>query len=339
MPMASMGSTASMPQQLTHINTDSFFVKVWGIVEKDKVDFVRDMIEVYTPKLAEGFGQLRSLQELIPGKVVLAFYNTQFQRAEIVQLDGNQTRKVFVNFIDLGIVTSVDVNEIRLADNIFGSVPRSGLAEDFILHGVVARKQWTSQEVESVNLCLRHCTEISLTGIVGDKKIIQVVMSTNAQSRINLSTFLIESGLAEAVSDDNLTNLLRSKYGKTNVPAANQFNVPPPSIPNVPIPSSFAIPGQNQIRGPSLAPVYPNDTSQTTIPPTYQRIRVPKPVQTVQSVGQVQSYVYPTLQVDSTHDVVVSHVIDGMNAFTVQLKVNFSYLIPVLFYIHFFPAL
>ncbi|XP_065214372.1 maternal protein tudor-like [Planococcus citri] len=321
MPMASLGSVASMPQELTYITTDSFFIKVWGIVEKDKADFVRDVIDVYVPKLAEGVGHLRSLSELVPGKVVLAIHSGQFHRAEVMQIHGT---KVVVFFIDLGVLTSVDANEIRLADGVFNSIPRTGFAEDFILHGTIARRAWTNQDTEMVNVLLRHCTEINLTGVIGDKRTIQVTLSLNNQPKVNLSHFLIEGGLADAIAEDQLTNLIRAKYGKTTASSTNQnqFAVPPPSIPSLPVPSSFTVPQQTQIRGPSISSAYANDSLQAPVSNShpYQKIRGLKPIQNIQSVAAVQNYTYSNLPVDSAHDVIVSSVIDGMKAFTIQLK-------------------
>lgn len=310
MPMASMPQA----QQLTHINTDGVLVKIWGITNKEEMRLTRDIIDVYSKRLQEGLGLLRSRSELIPGKIVLAMYNNQYHRAEVMQSSG--TRKVVVNLIDLGVCTSVDFSEIRLADGIFATISRDGLAEEFILQGAIVTKRWTAEELISVNSCLAHCTQAVFTGIVCDKKLISVAINVN-RTLLSFSTFLRNSGLVELVSDEQLTTLIQTKYGR-EVPT-NQYHVPPPTIP-----PSLPIPHQTQVR-PNLPAAFSNDV--TAVPPAaapnvapYHRIRTPRPPPT-QSTTQVQAYTYPTLPVGSTHEVYVSHVIDGMNAFTIQLKV------------------
>lgn len=308
-----------MPKELIHINTDGIFIKIWGICDNDKMTVVRDTIDMYTNKLVEGANMLRALSDVIPGKIVLAFYNCRFHRAEIIQMDG--ARSVVVNLIDLGIKTAVDVKDIRTADGIFNNVSRSGYAEEFILQGAVAKRPWDPSEVESANACLNHCTEILLSGFVADKKVISVAMSFNSNV-MHLSSFLVSSGLAEQISNDNLANLIRNRLERKPLPS--QFQTPPPSMPNIPITPTFAIPQQTSLR--ATAPVFLCQSEPIAPPPgiqSYHRIRVPRPVQNAQAtqLPVVQNYIYTKLTVGTTHEVYISFVIDGMSAFTIQLKV------------------
>ncbi|XP_065202829.1 uncharacterized protein LOC135833123 [Planococcus citri] len=255
------------PQKLTHITTygDSLFIKVWGVVEKDKADFLHDVINKFVPKLSKDVDPLcSSSSELKPGKLVLAVYDNQFYRAEVKKFDNNceTSKEVTVFFIDLGVITSVNVSDVRLADVIIDSFSSNkGFAEDYILNGVIASKQWNDEELKLANTLLEDCAGIgiSFTGIICNRRIIEVGFCTS----------LIQHGLANVIADDLLCRLI---YDHCDLSTCS------------------------------------NSQNQTSM-------------QYIQPVDLALSYTYSsTLPVDSIHDVIISHVINGMSEFSVQLK-------------------
>lgn len=314
------------PARLTCISADDALIKVYGVVDNERYQFIENILNAYSEKLHNGLGLPQSNNDLMPGKTVLAYcaVSGQYRRALIICSDTSTgVRKLLVKLIDTGASVIVEIGEIRCIESIshFAQVPDTPLAVEYILFGCIRSRPWSQEDIEFANRITVLHTEVTLVGYVCNIPIINITLA-DKKNRVTFTKCLADKGCVALVQAEQQKAVILNKYEvKVN---SNQFQVPPPGFSTSPTMSA-----------PSSAmsvPSFPYPQSQPTVAttPTYQpynttsvhcpRLRMPKPVAPQPSVPQ--QYILDTLPVGSTHEVYVSHVIDGMQNFTVQIKVT-----------------
>ncbi len=319
--------SVSVPFQLTHVNTEDALIKIWGLVDRERHAFIQNIIEIHNERLCRGYGMPSSHHDLVPGKSVLVAHGSRFKRAQIIRTDPtSSSKKIIVRLLDVGSVVNVDLCDIRDVSEVvhLKGMDDSPLAEDFILYGAVRKNPWNPDHSEWANRILLFNSEITLVDVVAGKGLLNVFMHDTKLSGVPYTSLLLKRGLIELISLEQQKTIIMAKYGM-QIP--NNFSVPPPGIPDaINIPRQpYSYPMSN-----SSTPSPPGFTNPVLPPPgfnmNYTRTRSPRniPQQQLPPATQIlpRQFAVETLKPDTTHEVYVSYVIDGMQSFTVQLKVS-----------------
>lgn len=313
------------PVRLTYINAEETLIKVYGVADGGRYKLVEDILSAFSEKLHQGLGIPRSLNDLMPGKIVLVYLATagQYRRAQIICADNSTfARQIYVKLIDIGRSILVDVNDIRCMDEInhlIQSVPDTPLAVEYILFGCIRSRPWTNEDLEFANRITCIQTESVPVALICKQPVINILLPEKNGLPVPLAKCLADRGCVALVQAEQQKTIIQSKYD-VKLPSSTQFLIPPPGFsataPNMQTPS-FPY-SQSQ---PVSAPLYQPFNVPVNVP-HYPRLRLNRPV--VSQPAVQQQYILDTLPVGSTHEVYVPHVIDGMQNFIVQLKVYFT---------------
>lgn len=306
-------------QVLRLICDEQPLIKVLCKIDRERGDLLRSIVDVWSEKLDQGLGVPKSPGDLSPGNIVLVRQNKEYQRAKILHTDHKTfARQANVHLIDIGEAAVVSTNDIRMLNCVehLSSFTLTPLVEEYVLNSVIMSKPWNSDERMLAETALKWSPEIRSVGFSNGRKIIDINISFD-NHRANLGLYLKNVRLAELISWEQLQTVINERSSRSDTsfqyPVLPNFNSPPTQPP-------FPFPVQTPI-----LPSMPYANINLGPPPgmiPFTRFRGPKPPSPVPSIQQTPSSIgIDTLPVGATYEVYVSHVQDGMNSFTVQLKV------------------
>lgn len=348
--MAMNQTPISPPARITHVVPEGALIKIYGVTDDSTINIVDKILEGYTEKLRRGDeGKARSPADVAPGNIVLVPHFGKYRRAEVIQV-GELGKHVFVRLIDIGGVTSCQIYDVRIVEATthlnFSRVREGPAPVEYFLANVLKPTPWTPEITEKVNAICSIPSErlqCSLMCIIAGRALINVhYASYNGQGFLNFANFLVGENFGTIVNLDQMKMEIHSLTEEPTI-SHHQFQMPVTQMPTLAAPpgltrynpqptltNNFIYPQQQQpvLPTPTSYPSYGMRPSLTTsIGPSmtsYTRLRGPRPIHPQPSKVEnsiPQNFIADTLPVGSEHEVYVSHVIDGMLNFTVQIKV------------------
>ncbi|CAG2061410.1 unnamed protein product [Timema podura] len=304
---------------VSYVEKEGQLLKLWCQLNRSSVELVERLISKFSPDFDKGFA-IPHESTLSIGQVCCARYHDGvYYRARITSLSDLMKTQVSVLFIDYGNSEVVFVDDIRVLDSgvvqPLDSLP--GQATEFYLAGVIpAIGDWNDESLQIIRQTICYA---ELQGVVlsqcGNKKLLNLLYQNQDFSRI-----LIDSNIAAPIALQAQQAIIQALFTTPSFPS---FNVPPPALSstnrNIP---SIRVTGQNVF--PEVRSVLPPPNYRTVNPTNFPPpVRMNNPVPLPQHSGK-SIFSSPLLDINSQHNVYVSHIEDGPSSFTVQLELNSS---------------
>lgn len=299
------------PFHLTFCNVDDDLLRVWGIADRERYEYIENILEMSKDRLVEGMGRPKSITELAPGSLVLVKQGQQFKRGSIIRQDPG-TKSFRIRLLDVGTSCTILVDDIRTMSAIphLRAIDEAPCALDYILGDALVKPNvWSSEDVQKANHALRVHNEVKVVGTVAGKTLISwsVLESTTIMP---FCTLLVQRDLAVYASMDTVKAAVIRKFA----PFSHLTTVPPPRMPHMLVRHPYAPP--DMMPPPMVSPPMRPPPGLGVYP------RPPPPRIAPQPAIRAQQFKVDTLLVGSHHEVHVSHVIEGAQSFMIQLKVN-----------------
>ncbi|XP_020289417.1 maternal protein tudor isoform X3 [Pseudomyrmex gracilis] len=295
---------------VTHIEPDNVFLKIWGQTDKRTAGEVERLINSLLPHFNQGYGCPLKVTKSIVSEVCCAkFQNEGYYRATI--LDIRSDGMILVYFIDYGNTEVVLPHEVHLLSGIPGAEHLKAIppmATEFVLSNVLPKNGiWDNEMISTIKsyLCYNEY-KISIY-VVNNRYLIQLWFNNEDFSKV-----LVNDNMALPATIQDMFSM--------------QHRLPQvamqPSLQVSQQPQMAAYQQRNKGNMNTMIPmtqnqnINPNINAQALIHKTssgvnYQKYTEPQEALVFKS---------RVLNVDTKYEVCVSHVEDGPQKFSVQVK-------------------
>ncbi|CAL1676055.1 unnamed protein product [Lasius platythorax] len=299
---------------ITHVEADEVYLKIWGQLDKQAATSVEHYIYPLVKQFNQGYGCPSKNSRLIIGTLCCArFQSDGYYRAKVLNVrpDG----MVVVQFIDYGNVEVLSPNEIHLWDNIPQMEPLRAyppMALEFTLINVLPiNGVWESGTIEAIRKTLCYNEYRALFYMLNNRYLIKLWYNNEDFSELLVKEHM---ALPAAVHD-----MFRPKHvlqpqmpQQLQLPAYQQQNKSNMNnCATMPIMQNLNLNHNSNVQG--FHKTFPADINQHK-QHADQRPSQPPPVQ------EALVFKSRVLDVNSQYQVLISHVEDGPQKFSVQVE-------------------
>ncbi|KAL6267474.1 hypothetical protein P5V15_000550 [Pogonomyrmex californicus] len=302
---------------VTHVEPNDIYLKIWGQVDKQAATAVEHYIGPLIEQFNQGYGCPSKGSRLISGTLCCArFQSDGYFRAKILSVrpDG----MIVVQFIDYGNVEILPPTEIHLLDNIHGSEPLRAypaMAAEFTLINILpVNGIWENRTIERIKKILCYNEYRALVQMMHNHCLIKLWYNNG-----DFSELLVKEHMALPAT---LQDMFRPKhtlqprmlqplqmpvYQQQNKGNMNNF-APMPMMQNL-----------NMNHNVNMQGLYhktfsPDINQHKHVAHSMSQHPLPPPIQ------EALVFKSRVLDVGSDHEVLISHVEDGPQKFSVQIE-------------------
>ncbi|XP_071555768.1 protein tudor isoform X1 [Temnothorax nylanderi] len=305
---------------VTHVEPDDIYLKIWGQMDKQAATAIEHYIYPLVEQFNQGYGCPSKGNRLIVGTLCCARFQTEgYYRAKILSVrpDG----MIVIQFIDYGNIEVLPPNEVHLLDNIRGSDPLQAyppMAAEFTLLNVLpVNGVWENRTIDGIRKILCYNEFRALIQMMNNRCLIKLWYKNE-----DFGELLVKERMALPAT---LQDMFRPKHSVQNrilqqmLPYQQQNKGNMNNFAAMPMMQSPNVNHNVNMQGLYHKTFSPDVQHKHAVQPILQH---PPPTQHLPPPPVQEALVFKSrvLDVGSSHEVLISHVEDGPQKFSVQVE-------------------